>query len=40
MASQDMKAAERSYSSFITMVKISVPLIALIAAIVVVIISN
>ena len=40
MASQDMKAAERTYGSFITLVKWSVPIIALIALTVVVIISN
>ena len=37
---QDMKAAEKTYGGFITMLKWSVPAIALIAAVVVVLISG
>lgn len=40
MASQDMKAAERTYGSFITLVKWTVPTVALITLFVVIIISN
>lgn len=40
MASQDMKAAEKTYGSFIGMLKWSVPAIALITLIVVILISG
>lgn len=40
MASQDMKAAEKTYGSFIGMLKWSVPAIAIIALIVVILISS
>lgn len=40
MAANDMKAAEKTYSSFIGTLKWSVPVILLITAIVVVLISN
>ena len=40
MASQDMKAAERTYGSFITLGKWTVPTVALITLFVVIIISN
>jgi hypothetical protein len=40
MASQDMKAAERTYGYFISLVKWTIPIVALIAATVVIIISN
>ena len=39
MASNDMKSANKTYSSFISSLKWSVPLIALIAAFVVVLIA-
>ena len=39
MASNDLKPAEKTYSSFIGTLKWSVPLIALIAAIVVILIA-
>lgn len=40
MASQDMKAAEHTYAGFITLLKWSVPVVALITLAVVVAISN
>ena len=40
MASQEMKAAERTYGYFISLVKWTIPIVAIIAAAVVVIISN
>lgn len=40
MAANDMKAAEKTYTSFIGTLKWSVPVILLITAIVVVLISN
>lgn len=40
MASQDMKSANKTYDSFITSLKWSVPLIALIALIVVIVIAD
>lgn len=40
MASQDMKSAEKTYGGFITMLKWSVPIIAIIALIVVVLIAD
>lgn len=39
-SANDMKAAEKTYSSFISNLKWSVPLIAVIAAIVVMLIAN
>ncbi len=40
MASQDMKAAERTYGYFIALVKWTIPIVALITLFVVIIISN
>lgn len=40
MASQDMKSANKTYESFIASLKWSVPLIALIALIVVIVIAD
>lgn len=40
MASQDMKAAERTYGYFISLVKWTIPIVVVITAVVVVIISN
>ena len=40
MASNDMKAAEKTYSGFIGLLKWSVPLIALITFIIVILISS
>ena len=40
MAANDMKAAEKTYNSFIGSLKWSVPLIALITAIVVILIAD
>ncbi len=40
MASHDMKSAERTYGGFISMLKWSVPVIAVIALIVIAMISN
>ena len=40
MASQDMKAAESTYGSFINLLKWSVPIIAVITAIVLVLIAE
>ncbi len=40
MASQDMKAAEQTYGYFISLVKWTVPIVAVIALVVVIIISN
>ena len=40
MASQDMKAAESTYGSFINLLKWSIPTIALIALIVVILIAE
>jgi hypothetical protein len=40
MAANDMKAAEKTYTSFIGTLKWSVPVILLITAVVVVLISN
>ena len=40
MASQDMKAAEQTYSGFITMLKWSVPALALITLLIIVLISS
>ncbi|MGQ7828597.1 aa3-type cytochrome c oxidase subunit IV [Altererythrobacter sp. Z27] len=40
MASHDMKSAEKTYGGFISMLKWSVPVIAVIALIVIAMISN
>lgn len=40
MAANDIKSAEKTYSGFISMLKISVPVLALIALIVVVLIAE
>ncbi|WP_284124748.1 hypothetical protein [Parerythrobacter aestuarii] len=40
MAANDMKSAEKTYSSFISSLKISVPIIALIALVVIVLIAD
>lgn len=40
MASNDMKAANKTYSGFISATKIAVPIIAVIALIVIVLISE
>jgi Bacterial aa3 type cytochrome c oxidase subunit IV len=40
MAANDIKSAEKTYSSFISMLKISVPVLALITLIVVVLIAE
>lgn len=40
MAANDMKSAEKTYSSFITMLKFSVPVLALITLVVVVLIAD
>ena len=40
MASNDMKAANKTYSSFISMTKVAVPIIAVITLIVIVLISE
>ena len=40
MASNDMKAANKTYSSFISMTKVAVPIIALIALLVVILIAD
>ena len=40
MASQDMKAAERTYGYFISLLKWTIPIVAVIALAVVIIISN
>ena len=40
MASQDMKSAEKTYGGFIAMLKWAVPIIALIALFVIVLISG
>ncbi|UIP06388.1 aa3-type cytochrome c oxidase subunit IV [Erythrobacter sp. SDW2] len=40
MAANDMKSAEKTYASFISMVKISLPTIALITLVVVVLIAE
>ncbi|WP_435418217.1 hypothetical protein WAB17_01165 [Parerythrobacter aurantius] len=40
MATNDMKSAEKTYSGFISAVKISIPIIALITLLVVVLIAE
>ena len=40
MATQDMKSAEKTYEGFITLLRWSVPSIALIALLIVILISN
>lgn len=40
MAANDMKSAEKTYESFISMVKIAIPIIALITLVVVVLIAD
>ncbi|WP_427965552.1 hypothetical protein [Altererythrobacter sp.] len=40
MATQDMKSAEKTYGGFITLLKWSVPSIALIALVIVILISS
>lgn len=40
MAANDMKSAEKTYASFISMLKISVPLLALLTLFIVILIAD
>lgn len=40
MATQDMKAAAATYAGFLTLIKVSLPVIGLIAAVVILLISK
>ncbi len=40
MAANDMKSAEKTYSSFISMLKVSIPILALITLLVVILIAD
>lgn len=40
MASQDMKAAQSTYAGFITLIKVSIPVIALVTALVITLITS
>ena len=40
MAANDMKSAEKTYSSFISMLKVSVPILALLTLLIVILIAD
>lgn len=40
MAANDMKSAEKTYSSFISMLKVSIPILVLITLVVVILIAD